>query len=166
MHSTLKGAPMKYTIFSKKPPIECYMALKVITNTPNFSPLYDTYGKFYGEVDRETFSIRPHMHGHLIPNKNKSPKINVTFTEKDGGTKINVEIKPPESILAFIGILALAVCFGVRDIVSGIISSNTAKIFSGLSVAVSFTIILLLLFFFGLRRPIKRSINTLNEIFT
>lgn len=156
---------MKHTIFSKKPPIECYMALKVITDDSTFSPLFDTAGRFYGEVDREIFSIRPHMRGHLVPNIYRSAKINGNFTEKNGGTEINIEIKPPQTVLVLIVISLLAASFGARDAVSGIISSNTAEILSGLSMTASFSIISLLLFFFGVRRPIKRYINTLNEIF-
>ena len=156
---------MKHTIFSKKPLIECYMALKVITNDPAFSPLYDTAGTFYGEVNREKFSIRPHMRGHLIPNINKTSQINGSFTEKKGGTEINIEIKPPQTVLVLIIISLLAASFGARNFVSGIIFSNTAEILSGITILASFSIIFLLLFFFGISRPIKRYINTFNEIF-
>ena len=156
---------MKHTIFSKKPLIECYMALKVITNDPAFSPLYDTAGTFYGEVDREKFSIRPHMRGHLVPNINKTSQINGSFTEKKGGTEINIEIKPPHTVLALIIISLLAASYGAGDFISGILSSNISEILSGLTILASFSIIFLLLFFFGISRPIKRYINTFNEIF-
>lgn len=154
---------MQYVIHSPQSPIECYMSLDIVTDPNSLLVRHTGNGRFYGEVTKERFSVRPHS---TIIKGMPPPLINGQFKPTDNGTDIIIDIEgitgSPMPLILAGGFLLLG---GGINSVHALINEGWESALMKMLTAAAVGAFCLVFLYFGHVRPKRKAMRVFNEIF-
>ena len=139
------------------------MSLDAVTDQHSALVRFTGSGEFYGEVTKDSFSIRPHS---VNIKRMKPPLINGRFQPTENGTDVIVDIDIPKGNvlpLAIVGGLFLTV--GCTDFTYNLISAGWENAIYQMLTAVLVSAFCAVFLYLGVIRPIRRSMKVFDKIF-